>query len=142
MNCSTPCFPVHHQLPEFTQIMSIESVMLSRHLILCRPLLLLPPILPSLRVFCNESTIHMRWPKYWSFSFSINPSNTLLLIGCAICLVLNPCKFYSILLTKTITGIWFYVLVDKIDAKKIYFSGTDILQIGSMKIQTISDFQF
>ena len=122
--------------------MSIESVMLSRHLILCRPLFLLPPILPSIRVFCNESTLHMRWPKYWSFSFSINPSNTLLLIGCAICLVLNPCKFYSILLTKTITGIWFYVSVDKIDAKKIYFSGTDILQIGSMKIQTISDFQF
>ena len=55
--------------------MSIESVMPSRHLILCRPLLLLPPIPPSIRVFSNESTLHVRWPKYWSFSFSINPSN-------------------------------------------------------------------
>ena len=55
--------------------MSIESVMPSSHLILCRPLLPLPPIPPSLRVFSNESTLHMRWPKYWSFSFSISPSN-------------------------------------------------------------------
>ena len=55
--------------------MSIESVMPSRHLILCRPLLLLPPIPPSIRVFSNESTLHMGWPKYWSFSFSISPSN-------------------------------------------------------------------
>ena len=54
---------------------SIESVMPSSHLILCRPLLLLPPIPPSIRVFSNESTLHMRWPKYWSFSFSISPSN-------------------------------------------------------------------
>jgi len=69
------CLPVHHQLPEFTQLMSIESVMPSSHLILCRPLLLLPPIPPSIRVFSNESTLHMRWPKYWSFSFSIIPSN-------------------------------------------------------------------
>ncbi|KAF4018834.1 hypothetical protein G4228_011067 [Cervus hanglu yarkandensis] len=55
--------------------MPIESVMPSSHLILCRPLLLLPPIPPSIRVFSNESTLCMRWPKYWSFSFSINPSN-------------------------------------------------------------------
>ena len=55
--------------------MSIESVMLSSHLILCRPLLLLPPIPPSIRVFSNESTLCMQWPKYWSFSFSISPSN-------------------------------------------------------------------
>ena len=53
--------------------MHIESVMLSNHLILCRPLLLLPPVPPSIRVFYNESTLHMRWPKYWSFSFSISP---------------------------------------------------------------------
>ena len=53
----------------------IESVMPSSHLILCRPLLLLPPIPPSIRVFSNESTLRMRWPKYWSFSFSISPSN-------------------------------------------------------------------
>ena len=55
--------------------MSIESVMPSNRLILCHPLLLLPPIPPSIRVFSNESTRHMRWPKYWSFSFSISPSN-------------------------------------------------------------------
>ena len=57
------------------QLMSIESVMPSSHLILCHPLLLLPPIPPSIRVFSNESTLCMRWPKYWSFSFSIGPSN-------------------------------------------------------------------
>ena len=56
------------------RLMSIESVMPSSHLILCRPLLLLSPIPPSIRVFSNESTLHMRWPKYWSFSFSIIPS--------------------------------------------------------------------
>jgi len=55
--------------------MSINSVMQSSHLILCCPLLLLPPILPRIRVFSNESTLHMRWPKYWSFSDSISPSN-------------------------------------------------------------------
>ena len=55
--------------------MSIELVMPSSHLIFCLPLLLLSPILPSIRVFFNESTLHMRWPKYWSFSFSISPSN-------------------------------------------------------------------
>ena len=57
------------------KLMPIESVMPSRHLILCRPLLLLPPIPPSIRVFSNESALCMRWPKYWSFSFSISPSN-------------------------------------------------------------------
>ena len=55
--------------------MSIKSVMPSSHLILCHPLLLLPSIPPSIRVFSNESTLRMRWPKYWSFSFSISPSN-------------------------------------------------------------------
>ena len=55
--------------------MSIESVMPSNHLILCRPLLLLPSIFPNIRVFSNESALHIRWPKYWSFSFNINPSN-------------------------------------------------------------------
>ena len=57
------------------KLMSIELVMPSSHLILCCPLLLLPPIPPSIRVFSNESTLHMRWPKYWSFSFNISPSN-------------------------------------------------------------------
>ena len=55
--------------------MSIESVMPSSHLILCRPLLVLPSIFPSIRVFSNESALHIRWPKYWSFSFNISPSN-------------------------------------------------------------------
>ena len=58
-----------------SRLMSIESMMLSNHLILCHPLLLLPPIPPSVRVFSNESTLRMRWPKYWSFSFSISPIN-------------------------------------------------------------------
>ena len=58
------------------KLMFIESVMPSSHLILCRALLLLPPIAPSIRVFSNESTLHKRWPKYWSFSFSILPKNT------------------------------------------------------------------
>ena len=57
------------------KLMSIESVMPSNHLILCCPLLLLPSIFPSIRVFSNESVLHIRWPKYWSFSFSISPSN-------------------------------------------------------------------
>ena len=55
--------------------MSIDSVIPSNHLILCRPLLLLPSVFPSIKVFSNESTLHVRWPKYWSFSFSISPSN-------------------------------------------------------------------
>ena len=59
------------------KLMSIESVMPSSHLILCRPLLLLPPIPPSITVFFNESTLRMRWPKYWSFSFSIIPSKEI-----------------------------------------------------------------
>ena len=57
------------------KLMSIESVMPSNHLILCRPLLLLPSIFPSIRVFSNESALHIRWPKYWSFNFSISPSS-------------------------------------------------------------------
>ena len=75
MNRSTPGLPVHHQLLVLFKPMSIQSVMPSSHLILCRPLLLLPPIPPSIRLFSNESTLRMRWPKYWSFSFSISPSN-------------------------------------------------------------------
>ena len=75
MNRSTPGLPVHHQLPEFTPTHAHRVVMPSSHLILCRPLLLLPPIPPSIRDFSNESTLRMRCPKYWSFSFSISPSN-------------------------------------------------------------------
>ena len=73
MNCSTQLISITNSQssPKF---MCIESVMPSSHLILCRPLLLLPLILPSIRVFSNESALRMRWPKYWSFSFSISPS--------------------------------------------------------------------
>ena len=72
---STPGFPVLHCLPRLHKPMSIESGMASSHLILCRPLLLLPSDLPSIRVLASESVLHIRWPKYWSFSFSISPSN-------------------------------------------------------------------
>ena len=75
MNRSTLGLPVHHQLPEFTQTQSIESVMPSNHLILCHPLLLPPSIFPSIRVFSSESILHIRWSKYQTFSFSISPSN-------------------------------------------------------------------
>ena len=74
-DCSMPAFPVHHQLPELIQLMSIESVMPSNHLIFCRPLLLQPSIFPSIRIFSSESVLCISWPKYWSFSFSISPSN-------------------------------------------------------------------
>ena len=77
MDCSTPGFPVLHYLLELLKLMSIELVMPSNHLILCCPLLLLPPIPPSIRVFSNESTLRMRWPKNWSFSFSIIPSKEI-----------------------------------------------------------------
>ena len=75
MGCSIPGIPVYPQLLEFTQLMSIESMMPSNHLILCRPLLLLPSVFPNIRVFSNESVLRIRWPEYWSFSFSISPSN-------------------------------------------------------------------
>src|SRR5574337_781595 len=74
MNRSTPDLPITNSWSSLS-LMSIKSVMPSSHLILCRPLLLLPPIPPSIRVFSNESTLCMTWPKYWSFIFSISPSN-------------------------------------------------------------------
>ena len=73
MDGSTPGFPVPHHLLEFAQ--TNESLMLSNHLILCHPLLVLLSLFPSIRVFSNESVIRIRWSKYWSFSFSISPSN-------------------------------------------------------------------
>ena len=93
MNRSMTGLPVHHQLPEFTQTHVHRSVMPSSHLILCRPLLL-PSIPPSIRVFSNESTLHIRWPKYWSFSFSISPSNEYsgLISFRMNCLNLLPCS--------------------------------------------------
>ena len=75
MNRRVPGCSVHHHLPSSLKLKSIESVMPSSQLILCHPLLLLPPIPPSIRVYSNESTLRMKWPKYWSFSFSISPSN-------------------------------------------------------------------
>ena len=77
MNCSTPGLLVHHQLPDFTQthVHRVSDAIQPSHPL--RPLLLLPPIPPSIRVFSNESTLLMRWPKYWSFSFSIIPSKAI-----------------------------------------------------------------
>ena len=74
VDCSTPGFPVPHHL-SLPKFMSTESVMPSNSLTVCYPLLFLPSILPSIRVFSNESAVHIRWLKYWSFSFSISPSN-------------------------------------------------------------------
>ena len=75
MDCSTPGLPVHHNPQSLLKLMSIKLVMPSNHLILCHPLLLPPSIFPSIRVFSNESLLCIRWLKYWSFSFSISPSN-------------------------------------------------------------------
>ena len=75
MNRSTPGLPVHHQLRSLRELMSIHSVMPSNHLILFYPLLLLSSVFPSISVFSNESVLHIRWPNYWSFSFSISPAN-------------------------------------------------------------------
>ena len=75
MDCSTPGSLSNTNSWSLLKLMSIESVMPSNHLILCRPLLLLPSIFPSIRGFSNESVLRIRWPKYWSFSFTISPSN-------------------------------------------------------------------
>ena len=75
MDCSMPGFPVHYQLPELAQTYVYQVGDAIHHLILCRPLLLPPLIFPSIRVFSKESVLRIRWPKYWSFSFSISPSN-------------------------------------------------------------------
>ena len=73
MDCSTPGLPVHHQLPEFTQIQCPSSLMPSNHLILCHLLLLPPSVFPSIKLFSNKSVLCIRGPKYWSFGFSISP---------------------------------------------------------------------
>ena len=75
MDCSMPGFPVHHQLLGLLKLISIELVIPPNHLILCYPFLLLLSIFPSIRVFSNQSVLWIRWPKYWSFSVSISPSN-------------------------------------------------------------------
>ena len=74
-NCSTPGLPVHHQLPELAQTHIHLLAMPSNHLIFCHPLLLLPSVFASIRVSSNESALRIRWPKDWSFSFNISPSN-------------------------------------------------------------------
>ena len=74
MDCSILGFPVHHQLWSLLKLMSIELLMPSNHLILCCSLILLPSILPNIRVF-SESALRIRWPQYWSFSFSLSPSS-------------------------------------------------------------------
>ena len=75
MDCSTPGFPFFTISQILLKLMSVESIMPSNHLILCHLLVLLPSIYPSIRIFSNELTLPIRWPKYWSFSFSISPSN-------------------------------------------------------------------
>ena len=75
MDCSRPGLPVHRQLWGLLKLTSIELVMPSNHLILCRSLLLPPPVFPSIRVFSDESVLHIRWPKYRTFSFSVSPCN-------------------------------------------------------------------
>ena len=75
MDCSMPGFPVLHHPPELAQTQVVELVMPSNHLILCHPLLLLPSVFSSIRVFSNELALCIRWPKYWSSSFSISPSS-------------------------------------------------------------------
>ena len=75
MDCSVPGLPVHHQPPELAQTHVIKSVMRSNRLLLCHPLLLLPSVFASIRVFSNEWVFHIRWSKYLSFSFSISPSS-------------------------------------------------------------------
>ena len=78
MDCSTPGFQSITNSQSLLEVMSIESVVPSNHVILCHPLLLLPSIFPSIRVFTNESVLHIRWPKYWSFSFSISEYSGLI----------------------------------------------------------------
>ena len=77
MDCSMSGFPVHHQSPSLLKLMSIVLVMPFNHFILCRSLLFPPSIFPSIRVFSNELVLPIRWPKYWSFSFSISPSKNI-----------------------------------------------------------------
>ena len=75
MDCSMPGYPVHHNSQSLLKLMSYESVMPSNHRIFCHPLLLPLSFFPSIRVSSNESVLHIRWPKYWRFSFNISPSN-------------------------------------------------------------------
>ena len=104
MDCSTPGFPVLHYLPSSLKLMSIKSVMASNHLILCHPLLPLPSIFPTIRVFSNESALHLRWPKYWNFS--ISPSSDSGLISFRI-------DWFDLLLSKELSSIFSNTTVQK-----------------------------
>ena len=95
------------------KLISMELVMPSNHLILCHPLLLLPSIFPSIRVFSNESVLHIRWPKYWSFSFSISPSNEyswLIFYRIFYYYALNRAElhFFQIFIQNALTLIWWF----------------------------------
>ena len=121
MDCSTPGFPVYHQLRSLLKLVSVESVMPSNHLILCRPLLLSPSIFPSIRVFPNESFL-IRWPKDWSFRFSISPS-----------------KEYSVLISFRID--WLYLLAIQRTLKSLlqhHSSKASILQHSTFFIAQLS----
>ena len=121
MDCSTPGFPVYHQLRSLLKLVSVESVMPSNHLILCRPLLLSPSIFPSIRVFSNESFL-IRWPKDWSFRFSISPS-----------------KEYSVLISFRID--WLYLLAIQRTLKSLlqhHSSKASILQHSTFFIAQLS----
>ena len=120
MDCSTPGFPVRHQLPELAQIHvhrvgdAIQpSYLISSHLILISShptLLFLPSIFPSIRVFSNESVLCIRWPKYWSFSFSISPSNEYLgLISCKIHFSFVFGLLFLVCVCVSIVYFWFLV---------------------------------
>jgi len=120
MDCSTPGFPVRHQLPELAQIHvhrvgdAIQpSYLISSHLILISShptLLFLPSIFPSIRVFSNESVLRIRWPKYWSFSFSISPSNEYLgLISCKIHFSFVFGLLFLVCVCVSIVYFWFLV---------------------------------
>ena len=105
MDCSRPGFPVLHYLPEFLKHMSTESMMPSNHLNLCHPLLLLPSVFLSIRLFSYELALCIIWPKYWSFSFSISPSNEssgLIPLGltCLYAALVHGSIIYSILGVK------------------------------------------
>ena len=106
---------------------SIESVMPSSHLILCHPLLLLPSIFPSIRVFSNELVHHIRWPKYWSFSFSISPSN-----DCWILMLKLKCQYFGRLISFRMD--WFYLLAVQGTLKSLFqhhSSKASILQLSA-----------
>ena len=107
MDCSTPPSPASTVYQSVLKFMSIELVMLSNYLILCRPLLLLHSIYPSIRVFSSELALRIRWPEYWSFSFSINPSNEYL------CLLSFRIDCFDLLQSKELSRVFSSTTVRK-----------------------------